>query len=77
MNCVSILAAVAEKWKNKKRLLKMLVSHSGRDHGPKGHYTNISARIPDTPEARELLKKVGATVCRDHGFRESKMKRML
>jgi len=30
----------------------------------RGHHSNSYARMPDTPEARALLKKVGGTVCR-------------
>jgi hypothetical protein len=45
----------------------------------KGHWTNRNGLMPDTPAARELLKKVGGTICRDQpGYlKESNMRRML
>jgi hypothetical protein len=31
----------------------------------RGHHSNSYAWMPDTPEAKALLKKVGGTVCRE------------
>ena len=49
-----------------------LCGHLGR-----GHHSNQAAVMPDTPAARELLKKVGGSIRRDQSFKGSKMERML
>lgn len=46
-------------------------------HLGSGHHSNQAAVMPDTPAAKELLKKVGGSIRRDQGFKESKMERML